>query len=287
MINVRITGRSSFIGGAVAGRLGEFPGAYRTDLVSLRGNAWRTEGFRGADCVVHCAGIAHIKPDPGMEGEYMRVNRDLAIEAARRAKADGAAHFIFLSSIIVYGEASPAGERKVIGPDTPTAPANFYGKSKLEAEQGILALADENFTVSVIRPPMVYGKGCKGNYNTLSALARKLPLFPAMENHRSAIYVGNLAECIRLIIDGRLGGIFCPQDESITSTRAIAERIAHVHGKKMRFMRGLDPLVRLMGRRGVVRRAFGDMAYDLSMSEMPGNYRIFDPDTSIRNTEIH
>lgn len=286
MIHVLITGKTGFIGNAVQNRLSDFPLFFTPSLQSIRDNAWRIVGFKGYNAIVHTAGIAHVQSDPSLEGEYMRVNRDLTLAIAKRAKADGVRHFIFMSSIIVYGDASCAGERKIITPDTVPCPSGAYGQSKLEAENGLLALADDHFKVSIIRSPMVYGRGCKGNYNTLSILARKLPVFPDFDNYRSAIYVGNLAELIRIILEKGLEGTFCPQDEFITSTRNMVERIARARGKKIRFLKCLNPLVRLAGKSGVVRRAFGDMAYAPEMSAFPDNYRIYDPDASIRNTEI-
>lgn len=285
MIRTVITGKTSFIANAAVDHFARFPDRLSARTVSVREDGWRDSGFADADAVIHCAGIAHVKRDPAMDEAYMRVNRDLAIEAARRAKADGVRHFVFLSSIIVYGEASPAGKRKIIGPDTPPAPAGAYGQSKLEAEKGILALQDDDFTVSILRLPMVYGKGCKGNYNMLSRLARKLPVFPEFENNRSVLYVGNLSECLRLIVENRLGGIFYPQDERIMSTGGLVALIADVCGRKMHFLRCLNPLVKLAGRKGIVRRAFGDMAYAPEMSVMPFDYRIYNPETAVRNTE--
>jgi len=285
-MRVLITGKTGFIANAVIAHFARFPGDFDAACPSVRNDSSRKSGFGGYDAVIHTAGIAHVRPDPSLEGEYMRINRDLAIDIARQAKADGVRHFIFISSIIVYGDASPAGQQNIIGPDTPPAPTGAYGRSKLEAEKGILALQDATFTVSVIRPPMVYGKGCKGNYNMLARLARKMPFFPDFPNNRSVLYVGNLAECIRRILKDGSGGIFFPQDERITSTSDLVRRISQYHKKNIRFIRCLNPLVRLMGRRGIVRRAFGDMAYDPSMSIAPGNYRIYDPDASIRNTEI-
>ena len=285
MKSVAITGRSSFIGNALRERLEAFPERYRVRMVSLRGEDWRGEGFAGADCVVHAAGIAHIKAKSIPDADYYRVNRDLALEAARRAKADGARQFVLLSSAIVYGEASPAGARRQIGPDTPTAPANAYGRSKLEAEQGLLALADEGFRVAVVRPPMVYGRGCKGNYNQLARLAGALPVFPRFDNARSVLYVENLAECLRLILDAEAGGLFFPQDARQLSTAELVDLVARARGRRVRFLRCLNPAVRLLGRRGIVRRAFGDMAYDSSMSRAPGDYRRFDTQTAIRRTE--
>jgi len=286
MIDLLITGKSSFIGGAVQERLSEFPDDYRVSAVSVRDDEWKESGFAGHDAILHAAGIAHVSPDPALEEAYCRVNRDLTIEIARRAKADGVKHFIFLSSMIVYGDAPAAGVRNRIHKNTAPSPSNAYGQSKLDAEKGILALEDECFRVAIIRPCMVYGKGCKGNYNTLSRLARKLPVFPKFENERSVLYSGNLAECIRLILDGGLRGTFFPQDEKIVSVPELVERIARVHGRKMIFLKCLNPLVKLAGKKGIVRRAFGDLAYDPEMSAAPGNYRIYDPETSIRKTEI-
>ena len=147
-------------------------------------------------------------------------------------------------------------------------------------------LEGEGFRVAVVRPPMVYGRGCKGNYNALSAMARKLPAFPRFENRRSVLYVENLAECLRLLIDGGAGGLYFPQDARVVSTAQIVAQIARARGRRIALLRGLNPLVRLLGRRGMARRAFGDLVYDPAMSTLPEGYRRFDFESSIRRTEI-
>lgn len=286
MINVVITGASGFIAGAIKKRLDEFPQRYRARAVSLRGDGWREAGFAGVDCVVHTAGIAHVLPDAAMVPAYFSVNRDLTLEVARRAKADGVGQFVFFSSMSVYGEALPAGVRRRINARTPTAPTNAYGQSKLEAEEGLRRIEDDAFRVAVLRPPMVYGKGCKGNYNALARLARRLPVFPKFDNLRSVLYVENLAECVRLLIDGRMSGLYFPQDAQAVSTARIAAEVARAHGKRLLLLRCLNPAVWLAGRRGTARRAFGDMAYDPAVSARPEGYRRFDFETSIRRTEI-
>ena len=207
------------------------------------------------------------------------------MEIAKKAKAEGVKQFIFLSSMIVFGEASPAGVRRTITAETVPAPVNAYGQSKLDAENGLRALEDDSFRVAIIRPPMVYGPGCKGNYNTLVRLSRKLPVFPEFDNRRSMIYVENLAELIRLIALRRDRGIFHPQDASARSVTDIVRQICAVHQKPMRFLSILAPLVRLAGRGGIVRRAFGDMVYEPSMSDYPENYRIVGFEEAIRRTE--
>lgn len=284
MIKLLITGRTSFIGGAVLAHLKDSR-EIAAEAVSVRDGAWKNLDFSGCDAILHAAGIAHVSPDPSLSEQYENINHRLTVDIAKKAKAQGVKQFIFLSSMIVFGEASPAGVRKTITPDTRPAPVNAYGQSKLDAENDLLALEDETFRVAVIRPPMVYGAGCKGNYNTLAKLAKKLPVFPKFENRRSMIYVENLAELIRLIVLRRDRGVFHPQDGQPRSVTEIVRTLCAVHQKPMHFLRILAPLVRLAGRRGIVRRAFGDMVYDRCMSDYPENYRIVGFEEAVRRTE--
>ena len=141
------------------------------------------------------------KPIRGLNREdlYYRVNRDLAIEVAKKAKAEGVKQFVFMSSIIVYGDSS--SNRRVITRETVPTPSNDYGRSKLQAEQGITPLESDSFKVVILRSPMVYGKGSKGNYSKLAKLAKKLSIFPDIDNERSMIHIDNLCEFVRLMID--------------------------------------------------------------------------------------
>lgn len=284
MLNLLITGASSFIGGAVQAHL-KNSSEIKTSVVSVRGDNWKTMDFSGYDAILHAAGIAHISPDPSLNEQYDAVNHRLTVAIAQKAKAEGVKQFIFLSSMIVFGEASPAGVRSIITAETAPAPINAYGQSKLDAENGLRALEDDSFRVAVLRPPMVYGCGCKGNYNTLVKLARKLPVFPKFDNRRSMIYVENLAELIRLIALRCDRGTFHPQDASARSVTEIVARICATHQKRMLFIGIFAPLVRLAGRKGIVRRAFGDMVYEQSMSSYPENYRIVSFEEAVRRTE--
>lgn len=284
MLNLLITGANSFIGGAVQSRL-KGSDEISATAVSVRGDGWRSMDFSMYDSILHAAGIAHVSPDPSLNEQYEAVNHRLTVEIARKAKAEGVKQFIFLSSMIVFGEASPAGVRRTITAETAPAPVNAYGQSKLDAENDLRALEDESFRVAIVRPPMVYGAGCKGNYNTLVKLAKKLPVFPKFENRRSMIYVENLAELIRLIALRRDRGTFHPQDARARSVTDIVRQICEVHQKHMRFWSVFAPLVRLAGRGGIVRRAFGDMVYEQSMSDYPENYRIVGFEEAVRRTE--
>jgi len=174
---ILITGANSYIGTSFERWLQRYAEQYSVDTIDMVDGAWREKSFSGYDVVFHVAGIAHVSADPKLEGLYYKVNRDLAIETAVKAKADGVKQFIFMSSIIVYGDSSSIGQERVITFDTEPKPTNFYGDSKLQAEEGIIKLQDERFKVVVLRPPMIYGKGAKGNYPKLAKMARVLPFF--------------------------------------------------------------------------------------------------------------
>ena len=133
----------------------------------------------------HVAGSAHS--DNGKISDeraklYYAVNTDLTVACAQKAKAAGVKQFIFMSSAIVYGDSAPIGKPKVITPDTPVNPANCYGDSKVQAENGLRPLDCDSFKVVILRPPMIFGKNSKGNYPLLSKLAQKLPVFPKVKN---------------------------------------------------------------------------------------------------------
>ena len=204
MKKILITGAGSYIGTSFEKYLKEnYPDDYLVDTVDMLDPSWREKSFAGYDAVYHVAGIAHSdsgKISPEKEKLYRSVNTDLTVETAKKAKADGAGQFIFMSSAIVYGESGRIGKPKVITPDTPTAPANCYGDSKVQAENGILPLSDEGFRVCILRPPMIYGKGSKGNFPQLERFAKKLHFFPYVKNRRSMLYIGNLVEFVRLRI---------------------------------------------------------------------------------------
>ena len=171
MKKVLITGANSYIGTSFENYVKEhYAGELQVDTVDMIDGSWREKDFSGYDTVFHVAGLAHA--DVGNVSEevkkkYYAINTDLTIETAKKAKAEGVGQFVFMSSIIVYGESAGIGKQRVITKDTPLTPANFYGDSKVKAEEGIGKLDDESFKVVILRPPMIYGKGSKGNYPLL------------------------------------------------------------------------------------------------------------------------
>lgn len=290
MKKILITGANSFIGTSVETYLREnFPGEYVVDTVDMIDGSWREKNFSGYDSVFHVAGIAHS--DSGKISDdkaklYYAVNTELTVETAKKAKAEGVKQFIFMSSAIVYGESAPIGKNRVITKDTPTSPQNCYGDSKVQAENGIRPLNDETFKVVILRPPMIYGKGSKGNYPLLAKLALKTPVFPDVKNQRSMLYVGNLCEFVRLMVENEECGTFWPQNAEYSNTGEMVKMIAAAHGKKLTLMKGFGWALKLMSYlTGLVNKAFGSLCYEKELSEYKENYRIKSLEDSIEETE--
>lgn len=290
MIKVLITGANSYIGTSFEKYLTQnYSEQYQVDTVDMIDGSWREKSFAGYDTVYHVAGIAHS--DSGKISEekkklYYAVNTDLTIETAKKAKADGVKQFIFMSSAIVYGDSAPIGKKKVITKDTPVSPANCYGDSKVQAENGIRPLEDSSFKVVILRPPMIYGKGSKGNYPTLSKLAQKLPVFPYIQNERSMLYIENLTEFVRLMVENEERGTFWPQNKEYSNTSELVKMIANARGKRIRVIGGFSWAVKFMGLfTGKVNKAFGNLSYDWRMSEYGKKYQIYSLSESVLRTE--
>lgn len=290
MKKILITGANSYIGVSFENYIkAKCPEQYMIDTVDMIDGSWRSKDFSAYDTIFHVAGIAHA--DIGHVSEerkafYYQINTGLTIETAKKAKIDGVKQFIFMSSAIVYGDSAPIGKRKVITKYTKPAPSNFYGDSKLQAEKGILPLQDETFNVVVLRPPMIYGKGSKGNYPVLSNLAKVLPIFPYVNNERSMLYVENLCEFLRMMVKNEEKGIFHPQNDEYSNTSELVKMIAEVHGKKVIIVSGFTWILKLISHfTGLVSKAFGSMSYDMRMSEYKENYRICGLKESIERTE--
>lgn len=289
MKRILITGASSYIGCSVKKHLARWPERYQVDTLSLRDDSWRTQSFRDYNAIVHVAGIVHqakSKDDPAQAELYDRVNHRLAVETAEKAKKEGVRQLIFMSTESVYGLTAPVGKVVTITKDTPVQPVDNYGISKAKAEESLAALREETFKVAILRPPMIYGKGCKGNYQTLAKLARKMPVFPLVENQRSMLYIDNLSEFVRLIVEDEADGLFCPQNAEYVATSDMVNRIAHANGRGILMVRGFGWALKLLSPvTGMVNKAFGSLCYDRSLSDYPKDYCITDFAQSITETE--
>lgn len=268
------------------------------DTVGTINGEWKEQDFSSYDIVYHVAGIAHVDacnvPNDEKERYYV-VNTDLAVEVAEKAKEEGVREFIFMSSMIIYGEAAPYGKKKVVDEHTVPIPVNFYGDSKLQADVGVRTLADESFKVIVLRPPMIYGKGSKGNYQTLSQLAKKFPVFPDVDNERSMLHIDNFCEFLsQIMLIKRLkenAVVLIPQNDRWTKTSEMAKEIAAVNKKKCRQTTVMRPVVSIVAKLpgkigGMVNKAFGSSCYAHSVSRYEGLcYHVVNFEESIKRTE--
>lgn len=258
MKKILITGANSYIGTSFEKYINEnYPGEYIVDTVDMIDGSWREKSFAEYDSVFHVAGIAHQKETKENASLYYEVNRDLAIETAKKAKTDGVKQFVFLSSMSIYGL-----EEGIISKYTVPMPKSNYGKSKLEGEDGIKALSSDAFRVCILRPPMVYGRGCKGNFQKICKLVKKAPVFPKVNNKRSMIYIDNLSSFVKMSIDNNLEGVYFPQNREYVNTSDMARIISKEFQKKVWIsdLAGfavyiIRPFV------GIAQKAFGSLIY--------------------------
>ena len=256
MKRVLILGAHSYIGTALEKRLLASPDAFSVKTLSLH-TPLESLDFRGADAAVLVAAIVHRKETKETLPLYRAINCDLAVAAAKKAKAEGVGQFILMSSENVYGM-----NEGVITKDTVLHPVTAYGRSKLEAERAIAALCDDTFTVTILRSPMVIGKGAKGNYRRLEALAKRLPFSPDFENRRSLVRIETLCDAIERQLETPRAGIFFPQEPQPVATRDLIEQIARERGRTLRRTKLFNPAIRvLIATTTIGKKAFGNLEY--------------------------
>ena len=286
MKRVLITGAGSFVGESVRKYILDTSKDFEIDAVDTMNDVWKTADFSKYDVVYHVAGIAHVDPKPEMAPLYYKVNRDLTVEIAKHAKENGVKQFIFMSSRIVY-HASKSLKGNVTTAQTQPDPNDFYGDSKLQAENGLKELECETFKICILRPPMIYGPGNKGNLPRLGWLATKVPVFPAWHNKRSMLYVGNLAEFVKQIILREMSGTFFPQNAEMADTVEIVRHFAKEHNHKIWITRIFNPLVWLGSFfLPAIPKMFSDSYYVPEMSKYDFEYQLVSFEESIKGLDI-
>lgn len=181
-----------------------------------------------------------------------------------------------MSSIIIFGT-----KNEKIDLSTTPDPDNFYGDSKLQAEVNLNELATDNFIISHIRPPMVYGANSKGNFPLLVKLASKTPIFPNYENKRSMIYIKNLCEFLRIVIDGKISGELHPQNREYIKTSNLVSSIAKNKNHRVIQTKIFNPLIPLLTKINLVNKVFGDLYYSKEISKVNFDYQIYSLTESI------
>lgn len=286
MKRVMLIGIGGYVGGKFTEYINKYYPDWQVDAVDSMNEIWADADFRGYDAVYNVSGLAHANARRGTDEQYYAVNGQLPIAVAKKAKLEGVPLFVQMSSQIVYGDMSGLGEDKTITLDTTPSEPTIYGKSKMMAERGLLKLVDDKFQVAIMRPPLIYSEYARDNFPRLVKFAKKMPVFPKIKNKQSMIYVDNLCELVRLIIENNQGGIYYPQQEVYIETSKIVYDIAKSVGNKIWMTPIFNPILKLLSKMKIfafIRKAFGNIAYDMEMSNhFDGKYRVVSYIESIR-----
>lgn len=259
MKRILITGKDSYIGTSFKKYLEQYPDDYYVEELDVRDDSWKEFDFSPFDVVYHVAGIAHKKEVKENEQLYYQVNRDLAVDIAKKAKSENIRQFIFMSSMSVYGLNY---SDQLITKDTKCHPYTYYGKSKYEAELKLNELDEDNFKVCIVRPPMVYGKGAPGNMERLYKAVRKFHIFPTLRNERSSISIEKLCQDIKEFIDKDNQGLYLPQNKEYMCTVDMIRRQMKEENVKVFYISIFNPIIRLfIGKVGIITKCFGDLRY--------------------------
>lgn len=270
-MKICIVGKDSYIGNHIDEWLSaRGHQVYQLDVMN---EEWESFDFSPFDAVIQVAGIVH-RPNCTDAELYRRVNTDMPVKIAQLFKKEAHGHktFVFLSTMAVYGMAKRLS-KNVVRADTPANPSGLYGLSKKAAEDGLLKLQDDTFDIVIIRPPNVYGKDCKGGYIPgFLNVVKKLPIIPQAytDIRQSMLYIDNLSELVRLLLENNRAGIFMPQDDRPVSAVDILQTMATGIGKGIKTSRILGLCVRLLSFLPIVKKAYGGIEYDESLSKIPG-----------------
>ena len=285
-MKVLLTGASGFIGKGILKQLSDNHSvaiAVRSPKVGFRCPVYTVGEMDGCTdwsfalhdqrVVIHLAARAHIMKDEAADPltEYRRINVDGTLNLARQAVEAGVRRFIFISSIKVNGEQTSFA-KPFTAEDTP-APEDAYGISKCEAEQGLLQIAaDTGLEVVIIRPPLVYGPGVKGNFSSMLRVVKKgfpLPL-GAINNKRSFVALDNLVDLIITCIDhpAAANQVFLAGDGEDLSTTELLQGIAKAAGMSSRLLpvpaSVLMFMASLLGKKEMAQRLLGTLQVDIS-----------------------
>lgn len=279
---ILITGKDSYIGKSFIEYCQEKKYDIKIEELDIKNNDWEEFDFSSYNAIFHVAGIAHQNRKDISDELYYKVNCDLAIKVAEKAKKNGVKQFIFMSSMIVYGESKEIGNLERITRNTMESPINAYGDSKLQADIKLQKLSDNHFNVANIRPPMIYGPGSKGNFPLLKKFAQTSPVFPDIKNIRSMLYIENLSEFVYQIIQREVSGLFFPQNKEYVCTSNMVSEIACQSGQKISLTKAFNPLLKSMsGSIKLVDKVFGNFYYDMEISRESFDYQLVDFEESV------
>lgn len=237
----------------------DFP--YEITMISASDGEWKKTQLCSFDVILHLSALVHKKEKKNMKQQYDKINHRLPVELARRFKKERKgkeSQFIFFSTAAVYGS-----KIEEVTKQTKTAPETYYAKSKLAAEKELWKMREDSFHIAIIRPPMVYGAGCKGNFTKLVLLSKFALFVPAINNKRSMIYIENLCEYISIIIKKQLEGIYHPQDKKYICTIEWMILMRKLQGKKTGKITVPNCILDFLKNHiRIINKVFGDFYYE-------------------------
>lgn len=257
-----ITGSNGFVGSYFINKYNE---KYDIKTFSFLNNDINTLDCSDVDVVFHLSALVHQMGGASAE-EYEKVNVTQTLQLAKKAKESGVKHFVFMSTVKVYGEETNG----VYTENSTCNPKDEYGKSKLKAEIKLRKLEDESFKVSIIRTPIVYGYGVKANIKSLIHLVNKIPILPfgKIENKRSMVFAGNLCHLVDEVIEQQRAGVFLASDDEPLSTSRLIELIAKSLNKKIYLIKipFFESLLKLV-KPSFHKRLYGSLEVDNSITK--------------------
>lgn len=260
-MSLLLTGSNGFVG---AYFIDKYKDKYDIKTFSFLKDDIDTLDCSEVDVVFHLSALVHQMSGASVE-EYERVNVTQTLELAKKAKKSGVKQFVFMSTVKVYGEET----NSVYAENSICNPQDEYGKSKLKAELELKKLEDENFKVSIIRTPIIYGYGVKANIKNLVSLVKKVSVLPfgRIENKRSMVYIGNLCHLVDVVIEQEKSGVFLASDEPISTTKLI-ELIAKELNKKVYLIKipFFETLLKLL-KPSFHKRLYGSLEVDNSQTK--------------------
>ena len=226
-MNILLTGSNGFVGSYFQNNYSK---KYNISTFSFLNDDINTLYLYNTDTIIHLSALVHQMGGANKQ-EYEKVNVTQTLELAQKAKETGVGHFIFMSTVKVYGEETEIKYTE----NTTCLPQDEYGKSKLKAELMLQKLENNNFTVSIIRTPIIYGYGVKANIKNLISLVSKVPILPFgnINNKRSMVYIGNICHLIDILCEKQVRGIFLASDDIALSTTELIESIGMSLSKKI------------------------------------------------------
>ena len=229
-------------------------------LISVRNDDWEKDDFTQYDAIIHSAGLVHQNESKKSYEEYYKINVELSEKIANKAIQSNVKQFIFISSMAVFGNT------QVIYKDTIANPQSKYGKSKLEAENKLKSQFEKSKSLlTIVRPPMIYGKNAPGNAKIIEKLASFFFIFPNYSNPRSFVYINNLSRILIEVIKLKKSGFIFAQDKEYYSTYDLVEMYRTSNGKRIFLFNLFNWLIHLFSFMPLISKVFGVLRYDQSL----------------------